>query len=79
MTIGHVLENGLESQARAYSGPAIYADSCTSRDDKCRWTEIAEGCWKTECGEAHEFWVDGPTENKHRFCPYCGKRLEEAR
>jgi hypothetical protein len=28
--------------------------------------------WETTCGEAFQFETDGPTENKFRFCCYCG-------
>jgi len=42
----------------------------------CRWTlDDIDGKWDTECGEAHIFEADGPVENNHRFCPYCGKQL----
>jgi hypothetical protein len=42
----------------------------------CTWTEDSDGTWHTACGEAHVFTTDGPEENRHRFCPYCGKGLE---
>ena len=81
MTIGHVLENGLESQARAYSKATAYAtDECTSRDDACVWNEGFDyGIYNTQCGEAFEFTDGGPKENEFRFCPYCGRRLQEAK
>jgi hypothetical protein len=40
---------------------------------------VAGGVWETGCGEAHVFFVDGPTENKCRFCCYCGKPLRAVR
>ncbi len=46
-------------------------------DPLCTWTEDEEGNWDTACGEMHTFAWDGPIENKHRFCPYCGKPLLE--
>jgi len=52
---------------------------------KCDWKppEIAFGTWwsnwsdywETGCDNAHTFFDGGPTENKYRFCPYCGKRI----
>jgi hypothetical protein len=41
----------------------------------CRWTEDEDGVWDTECDEKHCFIVDGPRENNHAFCPYCGGLL----
>lgn len=42
----------------------------------CTWTQDEDdGFWYTECGNAYEFMEDGPAENNHRFCPYCGGRL----
>ena len=77
MTLGHVLENGLESQARAYSKPTVDAtDECTSRGDKCAWTENDAGAFETSCGEVFEFTTGTPKENKFRFCPCCGKELD---
>lgn len=32
--------------------------------------------WETTCGEMFVFEVDGPRENKMKFCCYCGKPLE---
>lgn len=47
-------------------------------EPKCRWTEDDEGIWYTECGNAHEFMTDSPTENKYKFCPYCGREIKHA-
>lgn len=45
----------------------------------CVWTrsEYPDGgiVWQTECGQIHEFMNDGPIENSHNFCPYCGRFL----
>ena len=43
----------------------------------CLWTEDEDGNWHTTCGEMHTFFDGGPSENGHRFCPYCGKKLVE--
>ena len=42
----------------------------------CRWTYDKNHCaWDTECDNKHLFEADGPRENRHWFCPYCGGRL----
>jgi len=42
----------------------------------CQWAyEGLDDYWATECGNAHTFITDGPTENKYKFCPYCSKEL----
>ena len=42
----------------------------------CDWAQDDEGNWGTSCGNLHAFIEDGPSENNHKFCPYCGGRLE---
>ena len=42
----------------------------------CEWAQDDEGNWGTSCGNLHAFIEDGPVENNHKFCPYCGGRLE---
>ena len=32
--------------------------------------------WDTECGNAHVFFDEGPTENGYKYCPYCGREVE---
>ena len=46
---------------------------------KCKWELIDEdaGVYETECDNMHYFVSDGPTENKYKYCPYCGKELED--
>lgn len=48
------------------------------KHETCRWTEdrVCE-CWDTGCSRSFVF-VDegGPTGNRIRFCPYCGKPIE---
>lgn len=41
----------------------------------CRWTVDEEGTWFSACGEAHVFETGGPQENKHGYCPYCGREV----
>jgi rRNA maturation endonuclease Nob1 len=44
----------------------------------CIWEISVEdfNIWKTECNNTHQFIVDGPVENKYKFCPYCGKQIK---
>ncbi len=50
----------------------------TGEDMTCIWKLEDEeyALWQTECGHLHSFTVDGPVENKHKFCPYCGKMIK---
>lgn len=43
----------------------------------CAWRQDEEGVWETACGEAHLFIEGNPRDNNHRFCPYCGRPIEE--
>ena len=50
--------------------------------DTCTWTEDPNPdftVWQTGCGELFTFLEEGPTENKMRFCCYCGKPLKEVK
>ncbi len=58
----------IQSAARAALTPTV-ADTCV-------WREDLDAPWITGCGEAFEFFEDGPTENRARYCQYCGKRIE---
>ena len=48
-------------------------------NEYCTWSEDEDGLWWTSCGEIHVFSDGTPTEHRHKFCPYCGKELKEAR
>lgn len=51
-------------------------------DMQCAWTqENDEGSdsWSTKCGNLFCLTEGSPTENKMRFCCYCGKALREFR
>jgi DNA-directed RNA polymerase subunit RPC12/RpoP len=54
------------------------SDTGTETDRICQWTDEQDdysNLWATECGHTWEFMNDGPTENKTKFCPYCGGRI----
>jgi hypothetical protein len=42
----------------------------------CRWLEDDDGNWDTACGERFFFETGGPTENRAKWCLYCGRRIE---
>ncbi len=47
--------------------------------ETCKWSLENEDAnnWQSECG--HSFWFEtgDPTENKMKFCPYCGRKLTQ--
>lgn len=49
--------------------------------ETCTWTRSREfydsDCWETNCGNAWQLNEGTPTENHMKFCPFCGKPLEE--
>lgn len=48
-------------------------------EEFCEWEPWDEeaNCYHTSCENAH-FFVDGsPKDNKHVFCPYCGRKIKE--
>lgn len=54
--------------------PAI----CVWRTDVFKNHDYADGLWETSCGEIFSFEPWGtPSENKMRYCPYCGRPLRE--
>lgn len=46
--------------------------------DKCKWIfDINHGYYDTECEEGQYFTDGGIKENHYKFCPYCGKEIQE--
>ena len=46
--------------------------------DYCMWFQTNsedERYYETSCGEAQQFMTAGISENKYKFCPYCGRRI----
>ena len=60
----------------AYNGPP-HCSTCGAAKNVCTWTENEEGLHETTCGNAFQFYVDGPTENGFSFCPYCGREMKD--
>lgn len=53
-----------------------------AREEKqlgCTWTQDTDGIWKTSCGQAQEFTTGTREENGYKFCPYCGKEIQESK
>ena len=51
-----------------------------SKPKPCEWhapPEWEQDYWETACGEAFCFTDGGPSDNRMRFCPYCGGELIE--
>jgi hypothetical protein len=48
------------------------------RRKPCCWTQDDCTCsWDTNCGEKHQFIEGDPRENRYRYCPYCGRPLQQ--
>lgn len=45
-------------------------------DEVCLWAED-DVCWMTSCGNAWGLITGTPVQNGMKFCPFCGKKLEE--
>ena len=44
----------------------------------CLWDEEPDGGpWQTSCGHLFVLNDGGPSENDMKFCPFCGKPVEE--
>jgi hypothetical protein len=41
----------------------------------CRWVDDKDGNWETGCNQVHVFIEGDPIENKHDYCPYCGRKI----
>ena len=58
-----------------------HIQTVTTPRAKCRWIEDSDGTWQASCGTERDrlfvFNDGGPRQNRFRFCPYCGRRLEQ--
>jgi len=49
------------------------------KEQKCKWTyDDNYDMWETECGDAFCLTNGTPKTNKMKYCPYCGKLIEQA-
>jgi hypothetical protein len=56
------------------SGTALTeTNGCIS--NVCQWEEDDDGFWMTSCGNTFVFEAGTPSDNKMKFCPYCGGHL----
>lgn len=56
-------------KAYAIAKPVAEPPTCAWRADE------HDDTWHTDCGQMWQFNDGGPTENKQRFCGYCGGTL----
>ncbi len=80
--VGHLVQANSPSGAEALAqAPAVidYWRGVAERLDAepCQWTPDTDVVWYTTCGGAFHLEAGGPDYNDMRFCPYCGKRLQE--
>ena len=51
--------------------------------DKCKWSKCENSdetiYYETSCDNATQFLEDGIEDNNYKFCPYCGKEIEEVK
>ena len=49
--------------------------------DSCAWnqqeSDFEYGIYKTSCNNLHYFAEGNIDENNYKYCPYCGKLIEE--
>lgn len=48
---------------------------------QCPWTldDAESDVWESSCGQTWQFTEGGPSENRARFCHYCGGRIVTSR
>lgn len=50
-------------------------------DTQCEWKPDEDwyGCisWDTSCGQKYQFEIETPKDHGYRFCPSCGKTLNQ--
>lgn len=46
--------------------------------DDCVWTyDDSNDCWETGCNNVSAVIEGTPKDNGMKYCPYCGRKLEE--
>jgi len=44
--------------------------------EKCKWT-YDDDFWDTDCGKAFTIMEGTPKDNEMKYCPYCGRQIEQ--
>lgn len=63
---------------KRYTQAQLEAAVAEARGGECVWTPDDDGVYYTTCENAFFFDTGTATENKLKFCGYCGKNLVEA-
>ena len=51
-----------------------------NKEKTCRWKYDEDmDAWNTQCDNAFCIGEGTPAENEMKFCPYCGRKLVEAK
>ena len=45
--------------------------------NECIWKDDGEGNYETKCGDIFTLIEGTPSENRMKFCPYCGRTLRD--
>ena len=66
-------------QARAITAERELAEMRERTQGVCRWrlTDDDHGWWTGDCGAEWIFEASDPNGNKMKFCPKCGRKLEQ--
>jgi len=72
--------NALQDLYEELLDAAMYTkQQLLEQSEKCKWTfqESLDTYYETSCDNAFQFEVDGMKEKRFKYCPYCGKEIEE--
>jgi DNA-directed RNA polymerase subunit RPC12/RpoP len=50
-----------------------------SQPETCTWVEVGRALYNTGCDNTFEFHDGTIIENDFLYCPYCGRRIVEAK
>jgi hypothetical protein len=73
------LDKSGQSHALSSVGEALNEMGYELAVPKCEWKreEFDGDYFESSCGKAFFFTIDGPKENNYKYCPCCGKEIEE--
>jgi len=46
---------------------------------RCEWKKGYMNNWETSCNDSWLMIIGTPFENRMKFCPYCGRKIEEVK